>query len=47
MTDHYTKQRKQWLESVSPFHRDEGKARYMLAWFFALIFGSKMPHEKR
>lgn len=47
MRDHWTKQRKNWINNVSPFHIDESKARYVLAWFFSLIFNTKMPHEKR
>lgn len=47
MKDMHTKTRRQWVNSVSPFHIDESRARYMLAWFFSLIFGTKMPHEKR
>lgn len=47
MTDHYTKQRKMWIESVSPFHAHESKAPYHLAWLLSLIFGTRMPHELR
>ena len=47
MTDHYTTQRKQWIESVSPFNPDESKSMYHLAWLLSLIFGTRMPHERR
>ena len=47
MTDHYTKQRKLWIESVSPFHIHESTTRYQFAWLLSLIFGTKMPHELR
>lgn len=46
MTDHYTTQRKRWIESVSPFHIHESRTRYHLAWLLNLIFGMPMPHEK-
>lgn len=47
MNDLWTKQRKKWIESVSPFHIHESTARYQLAWILSLIFGTRMPHEKR
>lgn len=47
MKDMHTKARRQWVKSVSPFHIDESRASYMLAWMLALVFGAKMPHEKR
>jgi hypothetical protein len=46
MKDMYTKQRKQWIESVSPFHLHESRVPYMMAWTLGLIFGTKMPHER-
>lgn len=47
MTDHWTKRRKLWIQSVSPFHIHESTARYQLAWLLDLIFNIGMPHEKR
>jgi len=46
MNDHWTKQRKIWIEGVSPFHKQELRIKYQFAWILALVFGSKMPHEK-
>lgn len=46
MKDMYTKQRKEWLDSVSPFHLHESRAPYMIAWVISLIFGALMPHER-
>lgn len=47
MTDHYTKHRHAWIESVSPFHKQESEVMYYFAWVSSLVFGTKMPHELR
>lgn len=45
MSDHWTKNRKLWIKSVSPFHEFESQVPYMMYWVASLIFGTKMPHE--
>ena len=47
MKDCWTKQRKQWINSVSPFHQHETQIHYLMWWVAALIFGVKMPHQRR
>lgn len=47
MTDHYTKQRIRWINSVSPFHKHETRLPYMMWWVLGLICGARMPHEVR
>lgn len=46
MMDFGTRERKQFIERVSPFHRDESYLMYAVAWLVALVFGTGMPHEK-
>ena len=43
--DHYTRERKKFIEAVSPFHLHESRLHYMMAWVMALVFGTRMPHE--
>lgn len=45
--DFATAERRRFVESISPFHRDESFMPYALAWILALIFNTKMPHERR
>jgi len=47
MMDFGTKERKQFIDNISPFHRDESFAPYLFAWIGALCFGAPMPHERR
>jgi hypothetical protein len=46
MKDFATAERKRFIENFSAFHKDEGRIPYLCAWMFALMFGTRMPHER-
>lgn len=47
MRDFATKERRAFIERVSPFHPDDPFLPYAFAWIAALFFGTPMPHERR
>ncbi len=47
MKDYGIPIRQQFINNVSPFYPGENKFWYYKAWLLSLIFGIKMPHEKR
>lgn len=44
--DLFTRERRIWLDSISGLRKNE-KPKYAIYWMLALIFGVRMPHERR